>query len=799
MGTPGRSRDRSIRSKIAGLLLVPLVSLIALWGVIASGSWVTSLDLRTHSTIWTNLHEPADQMIIELQRERLLSARRLGLGGDPDDTALTVQRSRTDNARKNFRQLALSDASRDASKDATRKQVDTLLVQLERLNEIRAEIDVQLSNRLRTLEAYNDISDAIFRMLETLALIDDIPTYQQGRVLMSLAFARELLTREQALVSGAMISDNTMTTDERTLLTQWVGNRRFLIDQSLAEFDPELREQYVDIISAPTYQQLRVFEEQLIGGAPLRAGGLNSWQESSDTVAGHLQTAQDNTAASLSKRAEPIADSILQGAYLVGGLGLAVVVASIIISMRLGSRLTSELFRLRQTALELAHGRLPMIVEKLRKGEEIDVERVAPPIATRGTTAEIHDVVRAFSAVQHTAVEAAVGQAQLRKGIGQVFLNLARRSQTLLHRQRIQLAHMQEHTHEPDSLEDLFRLDHLTTRMRRHAEGLIILSGATPGRGWRKPVPMLDVMRGASAEVEDYTRVTVLPMSSYSLQGSIVGDIIHMVAELVENATVFSPPNTAVHVRGEMAANGFVIEVEDRGLGVSQEKLADLNERLLNPPEFDLAESDRLGLFVVSRLAARHGIQVTLRTSPYGGTTAIVLIPAEFVIADEEEPAPPMIAIAGPVTAKNGTPSDSDPVTGPITPVPPLQTIHSIPRPTPPDQKAPRPAPPAPPARPAAAVEHITPSPTGDAPRTARDVPSKERTALPRRVRQANLAPQLREVQPLGSHGGERESRPDPENAQTRSPEEARLLLTSLQRGWNRGRQESELSEEGEK
>src|SRR6185295_15641179 len=182
---------------------------------------------------------------------------------------------------------------------------------------------------------------------------------------------------------------------------------------------------------------------------------------------------------------------------------------------------------------------------------------------------------------------------------------------------------------------DLFRLDHLTTRMRRHAEGLVILAGAPPGRGWSSPVRMVDVMRGAIAEVEDYARVSVATRSQAALAGSAVADVIHLLAELIENATTLSPPYTSVRVSGDTVANGFVIEVEDRGLGMSPARLAELNDRLANPPEFNPSDSEQLGLFVVSQLAKRHGIRVTLKASPYGGTAAIVLVPRHLVVTEE--------------------------------------------------------------------------------------------------------------------------------------------------------------------
>jgi hypothetical protein len=180
--------------------------------------------------------------------------------------------------------------------------------------------------------------------------------------------------------------------------------------------------------------------------------------------------------------------------------------------------------------------------------------------------------------------------------------------------------------------------------MRRHAEGLIILSGSPPGRSWSAPVKLVDVMRGAVAEVEDYARVTVSTQSRAALAGSAVTDVIHLLAELIENATTLSPPFTQVRVNGETVANGFAIEVEDRGLGMMPDRLQELNERLANPPDINPANTEQLGLFVVGQLARRHGIRVVLHPSPYGGTTAVALVPLALIVED------------GPAAITSGTP-----------------------------------------------------------------------------------------------------------------------------------------------
>ena len=224
--------------------------------------------------------------------------------------------------------------------------------------------------------------------------------------------------------------------------------------------------------------------------------------------------------------------------------------------------------------------------------------------------------------MQEAAVAAAVEQARLRKGVNQVFLNISMRNQSLLHRQLGMLDGMERRTSDPAALADLFRLDHLTTRMRRHAEGLIILSGSTPGRGWRDPVPVVDVLRAAIAEVEDYVRVDVVSESPDLVAGNAVNDVIHLVAELVENATVFSPPNTRIEVRADRVGTGLVAEIEDRGLGLLPGGARRHQPAARQPAEFDLANSEQLGLFVVSyagRQAPDQGLAPPVRLRGHDG------------------------------------------------------------------------------------------------------------------------------------------------------------------------------------
>lgn len=398
------------------------------------------------------------------------------------------------------------------------------------------------------------------------------------------------------------------------------------------------------------------------GPAPGSAVPVTRWDEAHARVRDGMRAIELDAGRHVADRADPFTRGVLTPAGAAVLLGLLAVAASLVISVRIGRGLVVELVGLRDGALEIARRRLPEAMRRLRAGEEVDVDAEAP----QGPPAEDEagQVAEALDTVHRAALRAAVERAELAGGISGVFVNLARRSQILVHRQLSLLDRMERRSDDPNELSDLFRLDHLTTRMRRHAESLIILSGAAPGRAWRMPVSLTDVVRAAVSEVEDYARVEVRHLPEASVVGAAVADLTHLIAELIENAAQFSPPHTRVRVTGEPVGNGYVVEVEDRGLGMGRETLAEANRRIARSEALDLFDSDRLGLFVVSRLAARHDIKVHLKTSPYGGTTAVVLLPTGLL--DDGTPgrpsgaapvaSPPEFAGYGPVPGELGHP-----------------------------------------------------------------------------------------------------------------------------------------------
>ncbi len=346
---------------------------------------------------------------------------------------------------------------------------------------------------------------------------------------------------------------------------------------------------------------------------------------------GLVVTFADRTVA----RVQPIAIWIIVRLLLAAGLGLVAVVASIRFTIRGLRQLQSQLAELRAAALDLAHKRLPRVVDLLRRGEDVDISLLAPPLAFG--TDDIGQVGRAFNAVQMTAIQATVDQAELKRGVRDIFLSLAHRIQALVHRQLKLIDSMERQASTDGELASLYDIDHLATRMRRNAENLIVLAGMPPGRTWRMPISMVDVMRAALAEVEEYQRVKLRAADAATLSGRAVGDIIHLLAELMENAVSYSPPQASVYVTGIAVHDGYLVEIEDHGLGMTEADLMAANARIADPPEFQLTSNARLGFFVVGRLAQRYGIRVVLRPSMSHGITAAVVIPNSVLGEDDTD------------------------------------------------------------------------------------------------------------------------------------------------------------------
>ncbi|MFJ5094160.1 sensor histidine kinase [Streptomyces sp. NPDC088557] len=339
---------------------------------------------------------------------------------------------------------------------------------------------------------------------------------------------------------------------------------------------------------------------------------------------------------------------------------------------------------------------LRTIVEHLSKGEQLPARAALPPNSPGDDEFDL--LARELARSHEAAVAAVVQAAKLAGPTGneqkvEVFVHLARRLQSLVHREIQLLDELENEVEDPDLLKGLFHVDHLATRVRRHAENLAVLGGAVSRRQWSNPVSMTEVLRSSIAEVEQYPRVKLVPPIDGTLRGHAVADVIHLLAELVENATLFSAPHTTVLLRAQYVSAGLAIEVEDRGLGMPVSEQARMNTLLADPDQVSAAhllQDGRIGLFVVSALARRHGITARLQSNIYGGVQAVLVLPQGLLGTDADclstpehrtsaHPVPPV-----PVPGQSPAPTASapPPKQTPQTPTPP-------PAPTPPSRPEP--------------------------------------------------------------------------------------------------------------
>jgi signal transduction histidine kinase len=631
----GGRRGPSIRRLLYFLVAIPLLTVIGLYAFVLYTTVGDAVNLDRAPNLINATSVPAAQFDNFIQNERRASMVYLAAPTPANRAQLTAAQAATVQNFPAFRAGMTSAATTQAATTGETNVINKMINEVQQLSGVRSQVDARAITPAAVMATYGGIlTDELNLFLEENGSLTNSNAAVQSLANIDTVEARELLSQEDAVVSATLAAGR-LTTPTRVQLSQLAGARAAMIQAGLTRLDASGQAAFnrgLSQYATPAALTGLTSLEQAIAAdnTPFPPFTAAQWNPVATAVlngyfAGGVDTARQQVANDNS-----VTNAAWRRVALAGGVGLLGLLLSIGLSVLIGRWIIRRLGRLEESAVTLAGVELPNVVARLRRGEDVPVEELTGARADFGRD-EIGRVGQAFDAARRTAIEAAVGEARMRRGINDVFRNLARRNQSLLHRELTVLDGMERRTTDPETLEDLFRLDHLTTRMRRHSEGLIILSGAAPGRGWVHPVRMIDVLRAAAAEVEDYSRVTVTTPSQAALTGPAVADVIHLLAELIENATTLSPPYTPVRVSGDMVASGFAVEIEDRGLGMSEQRYAELNGRLAEPPEFDVFNSEQLGLFVVGQLAKRHGIRVTLRPSPYGGTSAIALIPTTLV------------------------------------------------------------------------------------------------------------------------------------------------------------------------
>jgi hypothetical protein len=758
------------------IVLIPSAALLITGACVAGYLSSEALSARNYSAYLQQSIGPIVQVVAAEAQERTISLQ--ALGGDRQALAgLPAQWDATNAALGSAARVG--NVGQSINPDAMARVNATFHELAAQLPAVRSGVQTRRASAAEVDALYSRLINVGTSVLLGSALsAPGSAAAVDGITVLDLLPVFDLHSRAVGLGAG-WVTRGVLSQPDRLVVAQLTGAYRNQLQALASRLTPSETAAY-DRLAAGGAWQLATSGEDDLAQRGMLAVPVAGWLAAENTVSADLLGLWGDSFRQSETSAVAAANQTLSRSVLLGSLVLVLSVAAFITAIMLANGLVRRLRRLREKTLELAGEKLPSIVRRIGEGELVDPESEMA-LLDHGSD-EIGQVAEAFNTAQRTAVAAAAAEARTRGGISKVFLDIAHRSQLVVHRQLELLDVAEAKQSDPEHLELLFQLDHLATRARRNAENLLILGGGQPGRKWRRPAALEDIVRSAVSETEHFARVSTVRLPGMRVQGAVVGDLIHLLAELVDNATAFSPPDAAVTVRGNLVGKGVVVEVEDQGLGIEFGERERLNETLRNPPDFQamaLSGQRHLGLFVVGQLAQRHGIAVSLLESAYGGVKAIVLIPAGVVEAD---------GIAGgdsPTMGRSGRHQQPEEVLAEVAP-------GQVPRPRGRQAADPRGRQPAEPP-----PDHVRPSPSWpdvqdsaaspapwDTPLGPRDpVPGparRSRAPLPRRERLANLAPGLR---------------PDPAKTpqstaprRTRSPEEARGSMAAFQRGTHLGR-----------
>ncbi|GHK01274.1 histidine kinase [Streptomyces sp. Y2F8-2] len=620
---------RSLRFSFVLPFVVPAVCLTGLWGYTAAGLVDEHVQLQADADHDTSAARPAQAVLSALQNERRLTAvwqaSRTGAArGD-----LEAARKRTDAAVTAYRGSSGLDTS------TLRRRAKSLDDALAALSGRRQAIDART---LSPGDAFQYFTDSISQgvSLVTAAVRSDNGSLAPGgTATASLVQITEMLSRQDALLSGVLPSGRIPATTRAQFAEYLALQREFSAGLTARDLPAGAAAGYAQITDGAQWTTLGTLGDSVASaqGTTLPSKA-STWPDTAGGVLGDLQSLGADSVRGLADDASDRADELLLGMLVGTAATLAALAGGAMLALRARRATLGRVSELEARAEELSRA-LPQLLARIERGEHVDPAVLGPQ--DRQTGDELERLAGAIDRLGRVAADTAMSQSRGREGTEKVFAQLIRRTQILIHRLISLLDDLERKHEDSDLLKDIFKVDHLATRVRRHAENLVILSGSPPSRRLTAPVSITDVMRSAVAETEQYTRVKVknLPAERrVALAGRAVADVTHLLAELIENGTSFSPPDTQVFVSATKVAKGLAIHVEDHGLGMPPDKMAYANELLAHPPKLDmtsLGEDPRLGHFVVARLAERHKIKVELRESVYGGTLVVVLLPSELL------------------------------------------------------------------------------------------------------------------------------------------------------------------------
>ncbi|MFE1347838.1 nitrate- and nitrite sensing domain-containing protein [Streptomyces sp. NPDC058757] len=663
-----RASSPSLGRTLLVIAFVPALALIALWAVTSGQVFLDFQRQAGQGLLAEKAGQPSNLVYYSLQEERRLSAEVLA-GRSGAAAALKEQRGRTDEAVRQFQ--TLSDVSEDGAPQEVLDAVAGARAAIARLDAQRSLVDGGDDDQQQAVyDYYTDLIAVDLDLFAALSHVDNGRITTLSQPLVDLFRVKEMISRSDALLARGW-ADKSLSAREFAEFRQVVSAQQPTYSAAVVPYLPADEKALWDaIVDSPEWKAKTAAENAIL--APGRTGSTGSvpltadertWRTSVDALDDRVEALLQHRTALVVEEGKGTVMSLLLRMALTTLIGLLAIVAVITVTWRLTRTLRRRIDRLREQAEALERS-LPDIVERLGQGERIDVEAEVQRIRQDEDDHADDELTRlggALNLARTSALEAAVRQSDQHRGFERLLQRIARRTQQLIGQQLKKLDDL-EHRHEdPRLLEDLFDLDHLTARLRRYEENLVILAGGSPHRRWRRPVPLLDVMRSAQGEVQDYRRVVLDLDGSPWLAPRAVGPVTHVLAELIENALSFSRPPSPVEIRAAHVSRGLAVEVEDRGLGMEEEQLAELNELMARPPRMDLlarTEDIRLGLHVVSRLAAQYGLRVEFRSSAYGGTRAVVLVPHELLAGPgEAAPAAPQGVTPLPLPAEPPAPA----------------------------------------------------------------------------------------------------------------------------------------------
>jgi signal transduction histidine kinase len=642
-------RNWRVRSRLLLLITIPTLTAVALGGIRIGTSVQSALAYQRVLQLAT-LSSDISVLAQRLEDERDQTVYYIALGskgGRGSSTAgpqLGVVRTQQHDA-----DLAVTAVKTQLTRigesfpGQTQAEASVALSELDALGALRGAATTTQLPALVVVRKYTDLIDDLLVLENATAQGASDPTLSQNvRVLGLVSHMKEQASQQRGILAAALIQHTMSPAELQSLTTAQSNQAADLLQFNLSATSAQ-RQLWNNSVSgavadqAPSDEQQAIALQNDLSKDPTTA---DDWYGAmTHTIAYQMGSVERTLVSSITARAHALRNDAVTAALVIGAAVVLVLGLALLFTVVVARSMVRPLRKLRAGALEVAGVRLPETVRRMSEGESADASSEIEPIDVHSTD-EIGEVARAFDQVHREAVRLASNEAALRGNVNAMFVNLSRRSQSLVERQIRLIDDLEQGEQDSERLSNLFQMDHLATRMRRNSENLLVLAGHEVSRRWTQSVALVDVLRAAVSEIEQYERVTLNVQPGIAVRGQAVNDVVHLLAELAENATSFSAADTPVSVSGHLLnSGGVLLDITDQGVGMGAEEMAHANWRLDNPPVVDVAVSRRMGLFVVARLAARHGIRVRLRPASVGGLTALVWLPEE-VISHKTEAAP---------------------------------------------------------------------------------------------------------------------------------------------------------------